>query len=81
MITKKLIEAYEKYKADELLSIFIHKWLARGFIAWVISALLFQLTLPEFIFLLIPLLVYITWMIRAEWKQYKQWFNVKGGRI
>ena len=70
-------ELYKKYNADKLLSIFIHKWMARGFIAWILSALIFRPTLTEFTITLIPLLVYTTWMIRAEWQRYGRWLNSK----
>ena len=68
-------ELYTKCSADELIKIFIHKWMIRGFIAWILTALFVRPTLSEFIIILIPLLAYTTWMIRAEWKQYKQWLN------
>lgn len=80
MITKELIEIYKKYNADDLLSIFTHKWMVRGFIAWVISAMLFRCTPVELAILLIPLSMFVAWMVRAEWKQYKRWLNSKEGR-
>ena len=68
-------ELYKKYSASELLSVFIHKWMARGFVVWILSALIFQPTLLEFTITLIPILVYTIWMIRAERRKYRQWLQ------
>ena len=74
-------ELYKKYSASELLSIFIHKWMAKGFIVWILSVWIFtqfKLTLLEFVLTLIPILAYTTWMIRAERRRYKRWLRTNG---
>ena len=68
-------ELYKTLSANELLSLFIHKWMGRGFIAWMLSAMIFSLTPTEFALTLIPILAYTTWQIRAELRQYKQWLQ------
>jgi len=75
-MTEELKELYSR-PADELLSFFMGKWMSRGFIAWILSATLFGFTLIEFIYTLIAILGFNTWMIRGEWRQYKRWINSK----
>jgi len=74
MITEELYSG----PADELLEWFISKWMFRGFIAWILSAFLFQLTLIEFVEALIIVLGFNTWMIRGEWRKYKRWLIIEG---
>lgn len=66
---------YKTLTKDKLLSLFIHKWAGRGFLAWILSAILFRPTPIEFALMLIPILGYTSWMIRAELQLYKQWLQ------
>lgn len=70
-----ITELYKKYNEDDLLSLFIHKWATRGFIAWILSAVIFQFNVIELAITLFIILGFNTWMIRAEWKRYKEYTN------
>ena len=77
-MTGKEIKEFYDWPADELLILFICKWMFRGFVAWILSAIIFKFTLMEFIIALGVMLGFNTWMIRGEWRKYKQWLIIKG---
>lgn len=67
-----MIDLNEPMPQGKFLSLLIHKWVGRGFFAWIISALLFQFTFIELVIATIPLFIFIFWMIYIEWKRYNK---------
>ena len=75
-----LKEQYKVLTKDEILSLSIHKWMGRGFLAWILTLIIFRPSPIEFVIVLFPLFTFIIWMIRIEWKQYKWWLKQKGNK-
>lgn len=68
-------EFFKNHTPSEVITHFINKWCARGFIAWIISAILWGFSPLDFVITLGIMSICVIWMIKAEWKQYKRWLQ------
>jgi len=68
-------EFFKNHTPSEVITYFINKWCIRGFVAWLITAMLCRFSPFEFAIALGITLAYVSWMIKAEWKQYKRWLQ------
>lgn len=68
-------ELFKNHTPNEILTHFINKWAARGFIAWIISAILWKFSPLDFAITLGIMFICVSWLIKAEWRQYKRWLK------